>query len=122
MKTKAQAENEARKIVDNWAAGALLTGWVPGSTLFLTGADLVMVRQVAETFGIDAFDEKAAITSIGSAVASGVAGSLISEVVGLVPVLGWAVKSSMMSVKAKALGEAVIGYFRDISPLPEKEV
>ncbi len=115
-KTLAQAEREARELVNNWAAGALLTGWLPGSTLFLTGADFVMLTQVAQAFGIGAFDQEAALTTIGATVASGVTGSLIAEGVGLIPVVGWAVKSGIMSAKAKMLGDAVVEYFKKLSP------
>ncbi len=121
MKTKGQAEADARKIVDNWAAGALLTGWIPGSSLFLTGADMVMLRQVADTFNVNSFDEKSAFATIGAAAGSAVAGSAISEIVGFVPVVGWAIKSTMMGAKAKVLGEAIINYFRDLSPLPDMD-
>lgn len=116
-KTLAQAEAEAQLIVNNWAAGALLTGWIPGSTLFLTGADVVMFTQVATAFEVGAFDQDAAMTTIGASVASGVTGSLIAEGIGMIPVVGWAVKSGVMSLKAKILGDAVLAYFKGLSPL-----
>lgn len=118
-KTRKQAELEARDIVNRWATGALLTGWIPGSTLLLTGADLLMIRQVADVFEIPGFDENAALTTISGTVASGVAGSVIAEGVGWIPVVGWAVKSGMMSAKAKVIGDAVVNYFYQLSPLPE---
>ncbi|MEO0566044.1 MAG: hypothetical protein AAF125_28310, partial [Chloroflexota bacterium] len=39
--------------------------------------------------------------------------------IGLVPVFGWAVKSGMMGAKAKVLGDAIIEYFKERSPLPD---
>jgi hypothetical protein len=117
MRTIQQAEQQAREIVDNWAAGAALTGWVPGSALFLAGADLVMARQVADAFGIGMFDEDALAATIGSATVGGVVGGVIAEGVGWIPIGGWLVKSAMMAAKAKVIGEAVIDYFRDLSPL-----
>lgn len=120
-KTKAEALKEAREAVNSWATGALLTGWIPGSTLLLAGADLLMMRQVARIFEIQEFDENVAITTISGTIASGVAGSVISEGVGFIPVVGWIVKSGMMSAKAKILGDAVVGYFHKLSPLPETE-
>jgi hypothetical protein len=117
MKTKYQAEQEARDIVDNWTAGALLTGWIPGSALFLAGADLIMVRQVADAFGVGAFDSDALGAVIAGGTAGGVAGAVIAEGVGWIPLVGWGVKSVMMSAKAKVIGEIVIDYFRDLSPL-----
>ncbi|MBK8196561.1 MAG: hypothetical protein IPK76_26440 [Lewinellaceae bacterium] len=52
MRTKEQAESKARDIVNDWVVGAALTGWIPGSTIFLGAGDMVMIRQVADAFGI----------------------------------------------------------------------
>lgn len=120
MKTKAQAEVEAQKIVSDWVKGALLTGWIPGSALVLTGADFVMLEQVARVFEVDAFDKESAMQSIGTIAASGVAGGVIGEAIGVVPVIGWAVKSGMMGMKARVVGNAVIEYFKKLSPLPDE--
>ncbi|MEL6149619.1 MAG: hypothetical protein AAFV33_13150 [Chloroflexota bacterium] len=119
MKTKAQAETEARKIVSDWVKGAVLTGWIPGSALVLTGADYVMMEQVARTFEVGAFDKDHAMQSIGTLAASGAAGGVIGEAIGLVPVIGWAVKSGMMGAKAHLIGNAVIDYFKERSTLPD---
>jgi hypothetical protein len=119
MKTKAQAEASARKIVSDWVKGAVLTGWIPGSALVLTGADYVMLEQVAREFEVESFDKDNAFQSIGTIAASGMAGGVIGEAVGLVPVIGWAVKSGMMGMKAKLIGDATIDYFKKRSPLPD---
>lgn len=119
MKTKAQAEENARKIVSDWVKGAVLTGWIPGSALILTGADYVMLEQVAREFEVESFDKDNAFQSIGTIAASGVAGGVIGEAVGIVPVIGWAVKSGMMGMKAKLIGDATIDYFKKRSPLPD---
>lgn len=119
MKTKQEAEAEARYIVSEWMATAVLTGWMPGSAVFLTGGDMIMARQVADAFGVGAFNSDALTATLGSAVAGGVAGGVIAEGVGFVPILGWAVKSAMMTVKAKVIGDAVILYFRELSPLQD---
>lgn len=52
MRTKTEAETQAREIVNNWIAGAALTGWIPGSTIFLGAGDILMIRQVADTLGV----------------------------------------------------------------------
>jgi hypothetical protein len=119
MKTKAQAEAAARKIVSDWVKGAVLTGWIPGSALILTGADYVMLEQVAREFEVESFDKDNAMQSIGTIAASGMAGGVIGEAIGLVPVIGWAVKSGMMGAKAKVIGDAVIEYFKKQSKLPD---
>jgi hypothetical protein len=118
-KTKAQAEVNSRKIVSDWVKGAVLTGWIPGSALVLTGADYVMLEQVAREFEVESFDKDNAFQSIGTIAASGMAGGVIGEAVGLVPVVGWAIKSGMMGMKAKVIGDATIDYFKQRSPLPE---
>jgi hypothetical protein len=115
---KQEAEVEARKIVSDWVKGAVLTGWIPGSALLLTGADFVMLEQIARIYGVDAFDKEAAMQSIGTIAASGVTGGVIGEAVGLVPVFGWAVKSGLMGMKARYIGDAIITYFSELSPLP----
>jgi uncharacterized protein (DUF697 family) len=116
--TKAEALDRAKEIVEGWSTTALLTGWVPGSALFLTGADMVMVKQVADVFGVDVFDEQAFLTSVGSTIASALGGAAITEVVGLIPVVGWAIKSLSMAAKARLIGDAVVDYFYKLSPLP----
>jgi hypothetical protein len=117
MRTKAQAEVQARDIVENWVAGAVLTGWIPGSSFFLAAADTLMIRQVADTFGVGVFDMDAVGAHLGGLVASAIGGSIASELLGAIPLVGWAAKSVGMGVKANLIGEAVIEYFRDLSPL-----
>lgn len=118
-RTKAEAERLAEKIVGNWATGAGLTGWIPGSALVLAGGDMVMIRQVANAFGVDEIDEDAIKVHLGGLAASVVGGSVLLEAAGLVPIVGWAVKGAAMAGKAKVIGDAVIGYYRERSPLSE---
>jgi uncharacterized protein (DUF697 family) len=118
MKTKSQAESEARGVVSDWAAGAALTGWIPGSSFFLAAADTVMIRQVADAFGVGVFDMNVVVAHLGGIVASAIGGSIASEVLGLIPVFGWLAKSAGMAAKAAIIGEATIEYFREVSPLP----
>lgn len=116
--TKADAERRARRIVDNWAKANLFTGWIPGAGLALGAADMMMIRQVGDAFGIAAFDEDALKAHLGGVLGS-VGGAVLSEAIGAVPVVGWAVKAYALKVKAEALGTAVIDYFRQRSPLPD---
>lgn len=117
-RTRAEAAAKAKRVVDRWAATAYLTGWIPGAALALTAADMVMIRQVAAAFGIARFDEEAVKGHLRGLAASGF-GAVAAELVGTVPVVGWIMKSGTLGVKAKALGQAVIDYFRERSPLPE---
>jgi len=121
-KTLQDADREARQLVDNWTTGAALTGWIPGSVFFLTAADTAMIHQVASTYEVSAYDMENVHSVLGGAVASAIAGGLITEVVGLIPVVGWAIKSAAMGAKAKVIGEEVIKYFRSRSDLPDTKV
>lgn len=117
-RTKAEAKTQSEKLVNDWAMGAALAGWIPGSALIFTGADMIMIRQVAEKFDIASFDEEALRAHLGGIVASAVGGAVASELGGLIPVVGWIAKSAAMSGKAKLIGAAVIDYFERLSPLP----
>ncbi len=121
-KSLQDADREARKLVANWTTGAALTGWIPGSAFFLTAADTAMIHQVASAYGISAFDMNNLLSVLGGAVASAIAGGVISEVVGIIPIVGWAVKSAAMAAKAKVIGDEVIRYFRERSDLPDTKV
>lgn len=121
-KTKEQAEKEAKEIVENWATGAFLTGWIPGSAFFLAAADVAMIRRVADVFGIPVFDMDAVKAHMGGIVASAVGGGIAAEFLGAIPVVGWFAKSVGMGIKAGLIGEAVIEYFRDISPLTDQNL
>ncbi len=121
-KSLQDADREARKLVANWTTGAALTGWIPGSAFFLTAADTAMIHQVASAYGISAFDMNNLLSVLGGAVASAVAGGVITEVVGIIPIVGWAVKSAAMAAKAKVIGDEVIRYFRERSDLPDTKV
>ena len=116
--SKADAERRSRTIVDRWAKVALFTGWIPGSSVPLAAADVVMIRQVAEAFGVEAFDEDSLKAHLGGALGS-VTGMVAGEFVGAVPIIGWAVKSVTLHVKADTIGKAVIDYFRKQSKLPD---
>jgi hypothetical protein len=118
MTSRPEARKHAENLVDKWMKGAALTGWLPGSTFFLAGADMVMIRQVADTFKVDSFDESAVKAHIGGLVGSAVGGAVAAEAAGLLPGIGWIAKSATMAAKAKLIGNAVIDYFEALSPLP----
>ncbi len=121
-KTLQDADREARKLVANWTTGAALTGWIPGSAFFLTAADTAMIHQVASAYEVSAFDMDHLSGTLGGVVGSAIAGGVIAEVVGVIPLVGWAVKSAAMAAKAKVIGDAVIKYFRERSDLPDTKV
>jgi len=121
-KTLEQADREAKKTVQNWTTGAALTGWIPGSSFFLTAADTAMIHQVAGIYEVSAFDMDHLFSTLAGAVASAIAGGLITEVVGLIPIVGWAIKSAAMAAKANVIGEEVMKYFRSRSPLESGKI
>ena len=121
-KSLQDADREARQLVANWTTGAALTGWIPGSAFFLTAADTAMIHQVASAYEVSAFDMDHLSGTLGGVVGSAIAGGVIAEVVGIIPLVGWAVKSAAMAAKAKVIGDAVIKYFRERSNLPDAKV
>ena len=121
-KSLQDADRDARKLVANWTTGAALTGWIPGSAFFLTAADTAMIHQVANAYHVNAFDMNHLTSTLAGAVGSAIAGGVIAEVVGIIPIVGWAVKSAAMAAKARVIGEAVIRYFRERSELPDTRV
>lgn len=121
-KTLQDADREAKKLVANWTTGAALTGWIPGSAFFLTAADTAMIHQVASAYEVSAFDMDHLSGTLGGVVGSAIAGGVIAEVVGVIPLVGWAVKSAAMAAKAKVIGDAVISYFRERSDLSDTKV
>ena len=118
MRTKAEALSSAEEIVSNWVTGAALTGWIPGSTIFLAGADMIMIRQVADEFGVGFFDESAIKAHLAGVAGAALGGSLAGEALTFIPVFGQIAKSAVMAGKAKVIGEAVVEYFYKKSPLP----
>ena len=121
-KTLQDADREARKLVANWTTLAAGTGWIPGSSLFLTGADIAMINQVANAYEVNAFDMNHLNGILAGAVGSAIAGGVIAEAVGFIPLVGWAVKSAGMAAKARVIGDTVINYFRERSDLPDTKV
>ena len=118
-RTKSQARSQATDIVNQWAAGVLLTGWIPGMGLLSGAADQVMIRQVGDCYGVGVLDMDTLVAHIGGIVGSSVGGAAAAELLSFVPVVGWAVKSATLAGKSKLIGEAVIDYFEELSPLPE---
>jgi uncharacterized protein (DUF697 family) len=113
MGTLAAAEDRAREVVNLWAAGAAAVGWIPGSTLFLAGGDVKLVNDIAAIFEVRGVSAESVIAAVGASVA----GRGVSEFLSLIPIAGWLVKSAVASGVTKALGEGVIRYMKERSPL-----
>jgi uncharacterized protein (DUF697 family) len=112
VKTLIQAEEEARKIVNDRVAWAAGTGWIPGSTIVLAGMDVEMAQQISNTFGLpDSFVEPAL-----AAVAASTIGKGASELLHFIPFIGIVIKAGVAGTVTKATGEGLISYFKNQSP------
>lgn len=112
MTTLHEAEENARSIVNIWTGGAAAVSWVPGSTLVLGTADWAMINKVANAFGVKEYNKEAVVATVAACTG----GKWAAEALSFIPVAGWAVKAVIASGMTKALGEAVIRYFRNCSP------
>jgi uncharacterized protein (DUF697 family) len=109
----AQAEVRAREAVNRWMAGAAAVSWVPGSTLVIGAADFAMIRAVAKAFEVEEYDMEAVVGAVGASAT----GKLLAESLSFIPVAGWIAKAAIAGGITKAMGEAVIAYMRERSPL-----
>lgn len=109
----AEAEFEARRLVNKWWKGAAAVGWIPGSGFVLTPGDYVMCKSIASIFGCEESDAE----SVMAALAGSVAGKTAAELLSVIPVLGWAIKAGVAAATTKAIGEAVIDHYKSVSRL-----
>ena len=115
---KREAEKKARAAVKKWAIGFASVAWIPGSHIALTAGDLAMVIQLGTIYAVDL--DRATAGAVFATVAAPFVGSKVAEtVLDFIPVLGWAAKVGVAASVTKGLGEALIHYFHDCSPLPE---
>lgn len=121
-KTMAQADRDAKQIVANWTTGNALLGWLPGSSLIFTAADTAMITQVANAYDVNAFDMEHVMSTLTGALAGAFASGVIVESIGLIPVIGWAIKSAAMAAKANFIGTEIRKYFRERSTLKKDSI
>ncbi|GGR09641.1 hypothetical protein GCM10010497_09580 [Streptomyces cinereoruber] len=117
VKTIEEADRKARNIVHGWCAAATAVSWVPGSTLVLGMADMKMVNDVAKVYRVQSFSIEGVTAAIGGAVAG--RGTSEAALVWF-PVVGWGIKALIAGGVTKAVGEIVISYMRERSPLVAK--
>jgi uncharacterized protein (DUF697 family) len=117
MSSLAEAEKQARQVVDLWSVGAIAAGWVPGSSIVLGAGDIGMVIAVGRIFGFTEINEKEAV-AIFASLAGNRIGHYIADVgLSFIPGIGWAIKAGVAGGVTKAIGEGVIQYFKIRSPL-----
>ena len=110
----AQAEKEARSLVNKWTLTAGLIGTVPLSTFLLAGADVKIVHDIAKAFEVESYTVEEVITVIGASAA----GKTAAEA-GLVwfPGIGWLIKGGVAAATTKTAGTIMINYFKKRSAL-----
>lgn len=115
---KREAEMLASSAINKWALKFASVAWIPGSHYAMTVGDLAMVTQIGNIYRVDVDTSKAG--KIFTAVAAPLIGSKIAHsVLDFLPGIGWAAKSVVALGVTKAVGQALIHYFKDCSPLPE---
>ncbi|MDE5091707.1 MAG: hypothetical protein O4750_08080 [Trichodesmium sp. St18_bin3_1_1] len=115
--SKSEARRQASSAINKWALGFAAIAWVPGSHYAMGAGDIAMIRQVGAIFDVSV--SKTAAAEIFTIVAAPLIGSKVAHsILDFIPVVGWGVKSAVAAGVTKAVGEALISYFDDCSPLP----
>ena len=116
--SKSEARREARSVVNQWAVKFAAIAWIPGSHYAMSGADTIMVTELALLFDVDM--DKATLAGVFTSVAAPLIGSKLAHTaLDLVPGVGWVAKSAVAAGVTKKIGDGLIDYFDDHSPLPE---
>jgi uncharacterized protein (DUF697 family) len=113
-KTLHQAEKEAHQIVDRWAVTATGAAWIPfAACVTLSAAEITMISQVADIFGVTDY----AVEQIFALIGANIAGHLaVDTLLSFIPGPGWAAKAVIAAVVVKIVGETVITFFKEKSP------
>jgi uncharacterized protein (DUF697 family) len=115
---KQEAAIKARSIIHGWAVGFASVAWIPFSHYAMAAGDIAMVVQVGAVFGVDLDRTGAGV--VFTTVAAPLIGSFAAhQILDFIPILGWAAKSAVAATVTKGVGEALIKYFHDCSPLPD---
>jgi uncharacterized protein (DUF697 family) len=79
----------------------------------LAAGDVELCREVAGCFGVEHWSAE----SVSAAVGASVTGKIVAgESLSLIPVFGWAIKSVVAGTITKAVGDAILAYFKSHSP------
>lgn len=112
-----RAEQEAHEIVNRWASAAALVEGLLDDTHFSTGVDMQMISDVARVFGVTNYDPEAVITVITATAGRYAAQTVVVNTIGSIhPVIEVMGKSVIAAAVTKAVGEALINYFKTRSP------
>lgn len=114
---KREAVEQARSITTKWAVGFASVAWIPGSHYLMSAGDLAMVMQMGSVFGVD-LDRTNAAAVFGTIAAPVIGSKIAHSILDFIPIVGWGAKSVVALGVTKGVGEALIKYFLDCSPLP----
>ncbi|GAB4025622.1 hypothetical protein [Spirosoma koreense] len=117
-RNKREAETLASSAINKWAIGFASVAWIPGSHYAMGAGDLAMVVQVGSIYNVDL--DRTAAGSVFTSVAAPLIGSKVAHsILDFLPGIGWAAKSAVALGTTKFVGQALIHYFKDCSPLPD---
>jgi uncharacterized protein (DUF697 family) len=115
--TSTEAAIQARATVNKWAIGFASLAWIPGSHYVMWAGDVMMVMQIGSVFGVD-LDRTNAARVFATIAAPWIGSKIAHTLLDFIPILGWAAKSLVAFLVTKAMGETLILYYKDCSPLP----
>lgn len=72
-----------------------------------------MCKKIAKAFGVDEYDIKFALSRTGATI---VGKGIAKEALNLIPIKGQIIKAGVSGTVTKALGEALIQYYKYKSP------
>lgn len=108
-KSLAQAEEEAKMIVAGAAAAATGVGWVPGSSLLLGGVDAILIKKVADAFGVEDYSIEQVTAAIGKCF---IGKAIATELLSFFPGPGWIIKSGVAGAMTATAGALLIQYMK----------
>jgi uncharacterized protein (DUF697 family) len=114
--TKNEARVQARTVVHNWVLGTSMVAWIPGSHFILNTGDIAMCLQVARIFNVP-MSRSMGEALLGQFLASKVGSMTAHTIMDFIPGIGQVAKIITAGAMTKAVGEMLIQYFYDASPL-----
>lgn len=113
--TKQEAQAQSRTYIKLFSASVAPVALLPGSTFYISAAQVVLVDQIAKCYSVEDYDKLA----LSSTLVAATVGRYASEVLSFVPGLGWLIKGSIAAGLTWSIGETISAFFYNCSPLPE---
>lgn len=111
------AREHCQQLVMKYAAGAGVGGLipVPGTSMAVTAAEVKLVVDIAAAYG-QRIDDLEAVKLIGLSTVKNLGMKAIGEVVGLVPIVGWAARPALFAASVKVVGDAATRHYEALRP------